>query len=106
MWGDEAKFSKRTPDVQPCPTEHASPDARFSLPVIPSIQKMLSSRCFYYKPLKYEDVAHLKVVWNLIVPLGALDCRTPKAKTASPQFTATKALALGKPLDRLIIFMS
>ena len=38
---------------------------------------------FYYKPLGCEDVAHLKVVWNLLVPAGE-DCRTLKAKTASP----------------------
>jgi hypothetical protein len=105
MWGDEAKFSKRTPDIPPCQTEHASPDARFSLPGTPSIQKCSHRRSgFYYKPLGFEDVAHLKVVWNLLVPPGGLDCRTLKAKAASPQFTAAKALALGKRPDRHSLF--
>jgi hypothetical protein len=75
------------------------------LPGIPSIQKCSSRRSgFYYKPLGFEDVAPLKVVWNLLVPPGGRDCRTVKAKTASPQFTATKALALGKRPDRYSLF--
>src|SRR5258708_18755840 len=56
-------------NIQPCQTEYASPNARFSLSGITSIQKCSRRRSgFYYKPLGFEDVAHLKVVWNLLIP--------------------------------------
>src|SRR5882762_5071153 len=98
-------FSKRTPGIQPCRDLYTSPNARFSLPAIPSVPKCSRRRSgFYCKPLGFEDVARLKVVWNLLIPSGGLDGRTVKAKTASPQFTATKALALGKRPDRRSLF--
>src|SRR4029077_10023381 len=90
-------FSKRTPGTQPCQTCTPVQTQRSLYQPYQSVAKCSRRRSgLYCKPLGFEDVAHLKVVWNLLIPPGDLDCRTREAMTAGPQFTATKALALGK----------
>src|SRR5260370_9396724 len=55
------------------------------LPGIPSIQKYFSRRSgFYYKPLGFEDVAHLKVVWNLLIPLPWPRLPAPEGHDTKP----------------------
>jgi hypothetical protein len=35
MWGEEANSPSERPDIQPCQTEYASPNAGFTLSAIP-----------------------------------------------------------------------
>ena len=57
--------------IQPCRTYYASPNANvLSNQAHRQVLKtaLVEEAAVNYKPLRFEDVAHLKVVWNLLIP--------------------------------------